>query len=121
MLILPHLKPSGVMIFHDIHMYKHKDRKYGIGPHHIYENINEKKWASTEHMASIGAVQFNKPINEYESDFLNILNLPWTIDAKLPQAIMDTIFARLSQHYSAEFVAQGQAAFDRANGVAKAA
>ena len=123
MLILPHLQPSGIIIFHDIHMHENKSRDlaYGIGPHCVYEHVNEEKWESIEPKASIGAVRFQKPIQQYEADFLKISSMPWTIDRKINPAMTKAIFERLSEVYSSDFVAEFKATYDRLNTVSQTA
>ena len=114
-LSLPRLSDSGLILLHDIHLYKNPKWSVGIGPHNVYDGIEEKKWMATEQGASIGAIQFRQNCQAYESNLLEILNRPWSLAQPIAHENTQRLFRQMANHYTTSFVQEVTGVFEKRN------
>jgi glycosyltransferase involved in cell wall biosynthesis/predicted O-methyltransferase YrrM len=108
-LILPFLKRGGLLIYHDIELYRNPIWANSIGPHHLYSNLDDEKYRAPlgeENYSNIGAIRFNHPYRNYERNLVDILKKEWTNVAPIPLEFIDRINQFVNKYYSIEFAAE---------------
>ncbi len=117
-LLLPFLRQGGLLIYHDISLYLNPDWSTEIGPHNVFEYINDEKINQPLGVSrNIGAIRFNRHYTTYETDFVNILNREWTLGYQLDPELVEVIKAQLKKHYSAQFIKKFESIVEQQNKV----
>lgn len=99
--LLPFLKQSGIIIHHDLALYKKQTPIFGIGPKYLYDQFSEDTRIDTwDHEKNIYAIRVKKPFITLEEQLINSLYLPWTNRKKIEKETASDITKVIQEHWS---------------------
>ena len=113
MLALPFAKPGSWLLHHDLSLYKYEQWKDGIGPKHLFDQLQDHEKQVISHASqNIGCLRV--PMEDYralEPALVKSMMMPWTY--RLHSFFADRLRPLLAQYWGPAASAAFEEAHDR--------
>lgn len=105
LLTLPNLSPSGVMVHHDLDLYRKQDRVRGIGPKYLFDQLPDVLRLRSPAAPNIFALRMPPDTIALASRIADAFLYPWSLATPLETAMCAQLERRLQQAYPRSDVA----------------